>query len=64
MKLHCGNKSAINIAHHPVQNDRTKLVEIDRHFIKGKLKSALVCAPCISTGGQVAGVLINGCSGL
>ena len=34
MELHCDNKSAIDIAHNPVQHDRTKHVEVDRHFIK------------------------------
>ncbi|KAK2985412.1 hypothetical protein RJ640_007354 [Escallonia rubra] len=37
-KLYCDNKSAINIAHNPVQYDRTKHVEVDRHFIKEKLE--------------------------
>ena len=40
MKLYCDNKSTINIAHNPVQHDRTKHIEIDRHFIK---KSWIVC---------------------
>ena len=30
MKLYCDNKSAINIAHNPIQHDRTKHIEIDR----------------------------------
>ena len=34
MVLNCDNKSTTSIAHNPVQHDRTKLVEIDRHFIK------------------------------
>ena len=34
MKLHCDNKAAIEIAHNLVQHDRTKHVEIDRHFIR------------------------------
>ncbi|RVW73428.1 Retrovirus-related Pol polyprotein from transposon RE1 [Vitis vinifera] len=38
MKLYCDNKSAINIAHNPIQHDRTKHIEIDRHFIKEKLE--------------------------
>ncbi|KAK2971692.1 hypothetical protein RJ640_007730 [Escallonia rubra] len=29
MKLYCDNKSAINIAHNPIQHDRTKHVEVD-----------------------------------
>ncbi|XP_043718020.1 uncharacterized mitochondrial protein AtMg00810-like [Telopea speciosissima] len=34
MTLYCDSKSAISIAHNPVQHDKTKHVEIDRHFIK------------------------------
>ncbi|KAK2980438.1 hypothetical protein RJ640_013992 [Escallonia rubra] len=49
MKLYCDNKSAINIAHNPVLHDRTKHMEVDRHFIKDKLKSGLICTPYIST---------------
>ena len=37
MKLYCDSKVAISIAHNLVQHDRTKHVEIDRHFIKEKL---------------------------
>ena len=29
MKLYCDNKATINIAHNPVQHDRTKHVEVD-----------------------------------
>ena len=49
MKLYCDNKSAINIAHNPVQHDRTKHIEIGRHFIKEKLDSGLTCTPYVST---------------
>ena len=34
MRLYCDNKTTINIAHNPVQYDRTKHVEIDKHFIE------------------------------
>ena len=33
MKLYCDNKAARDIAHNPIQHDRTKHVEVDRHFI-------------------------------
>ena len=63
MKLYCDNKSAINIAHNPVQHDRTKHVEVDRHFIKEKLDSGLICTPFVSTDGQLADILTKGLSG-
>ena len=34
MRLLCDNKSTINIAHNPVQHDRTKHIQVDRHFIR------------------------------
>ena len=45
MKLCCGNKVACDIAHNPVQHDRTKHVEVDRHFIKEKLEANLIEVP-------------------
>ncbi|RVW71223.1 Retrovirus-related Pol polyprotein from transposon TNT 1-94 [Vitis vinifera] len=38
MTVLCDNKATISIAKNPVQHDRTKHVEIDRHFIKEKLE--------------------------
>ena len=43
MKLYCDNKLAINIAHNPIQHDRTKHIEIDKHFIKEKLEEGVLC---------------------
>lgn len=43
MKLFCDYKYAINIAHNPAQHDRTRHVEIDRHFIKEKLEAGSIC---------------------
>ncbi|KAA0054981.1 Retrovirus-related Pol polyprotein from transposon TNT 1-94 [Cucumis melo var. makuwa] len=40
-------KAAISIANNPVQHDRTKHVEIDRHFIKERLDSGSICIPYI-----------------
>jgi hypothetical protein len=62
MKLYCDNKSAISIAHNPVQHDRTKHIEVDRHFIKEKLDSGLICTPYVSSQGQLADILTKGLS--
>jgi len=47
MGLTCDNKSAISIAHNLIQHDRTKHVEIDRHFIKEKLDDGLIATEYI-----------------
>ena len=62
MRLYCDNKSAISIAHNPVQHDRTKHVEIDRHFIKEKLDSKLICTPYVPSKEQLVDVFTKGLS--
>jgi len=37
MNLLCDNKAPIDISQNPIQHDRTKHVEVDRHFIKQNL---------------------------
>ena len=59
MKLYCDNKSAINIAHNPIQHDRTKHIEVDRHFIKEKLEERVVYMSYISSEHQLADILTN-----
>lgn len=56
MKLYCEKKSTINIAYNPVQHDWTKHVEMDRHFIKEKLESGLICTAYVSTNNQLADI--------
>ena len=43
--LFCDNKAARDIAHNPVQHDRTKHVKVDRFFIKEKLEEKKLNCP-------------------
>ena len=54
MKLYCDNKSAREIVENPIQHDRTKHVEVDRHFIKEKLEKNIVSIPFVNSEEQLA----------
>lgn len=60
MRLYCDNKAVISIAQNPIQHDRTKHVEIDRHFIKKKklkkIDSGVLCMPFVPTIQQTADI--------
>lgn len=60
IKLYYDNKAAISLTHNPVQHDRTKHVEIDRHFIKEKLVEGIICIPLLPSTQQVADVFTKG----
>ncbi|BBH02498.1 ABC-2 type transporter family protein [Prunus dulcis] len=57
MNLFCDNKAAIVIAHNPVQDDRTKHVEVDRHYIKQKLEAKVIQFPFVKSEEQLAAIL-------
>ncbi|KAM2117662.1 hypothetical protein ACFX1Q_010747 [Malus domestica] len=48
---------ARDIAHNPVQHDRTKHVEVDQFFIKEKLEGKIIEVPTIRTEDQLANIL-------
>ena len=62
MWFYCNKKVAIDIAHNLVQHDRIIHVEIDRHFIKGKLDDGIICTQVVKTGNQLVDVLTEGVS--
>lgn len=43
IKVYCDNKSTIAIAHNLFSFDRTKYVEIDKHFIRSKIDNGIIC---------------------
>nr|GEV46308.1 putative ribonuclease H-like domain-containing protein [Tanacetum cinerariifolium] len=55
----CDNKAAIQISENPVQHDRTKHVEVDRHFIKEKLEAGIIELPFVKSSDQLADILIK-----
>ena len=57
MRMLCDNKAAISIAKNPVHHDRTKHVEIDRHFIKEKIDCGLINIDYVPSCNQTADIL-------
>jgi len=63
MNLFCDNKAAIAVAQNPVQHDRTKHVEVDRHFIKQNVEAKIVQFPFVKSGDQLADMLTKAVAG-
>ena len=57
MPLYCDNKAAVEIAHNPVEHNRTKHVEVDSHFIKEKLDRQIILFPFVPSEDQLADIL-------
>nr|GEV82312.1 putative ribonuclease H-like domain-containing protein [Tanacetum cinerariifolium] len=56
-KIMSDNKAAIQISKNSVQHDRTKHVEVDRHFIKEKLEAEIITLLFVRSEDQLADIL-------
>jgi hypothetical protein len=57
MSLLCDNKVVINISQNPVQYDRTKHMEVYRHFIKHNLETKIIQFLFVKSEDQLANML-------
>ncbi|BBG99658.1 Protein of unknown function D, partial [Prunus dulcis] len=60
--LFCENQATIAIAQNSVQHDRTKHVEVDRHFIKHKLEAKVIQFPFVKSDDQLMDILTKAIS--
>ena len=59
MKVYYDNKVAIAIFHNTIYHDRTKHVEVDKHFIKEKIDGT-ICIVYVSSSQQAVDILTKG----
>ena len=57
------SNQSMQVAVRPVQHDRTKHVEIDRHFIKEKLEGGLIELPFVRSEDQLTDILTKAVNG-
>ena len=56
VKLYCDNKVVISTSHDPIKHDKTKHIEVDRHFIKEKIEKGTIYMTYIPTREHLADI--------
>ena len=59
INLYCDTSSTLDMAHNPVQHNRTKHVSIESHFIREKLDYGVVKTACVPSSNQTTDILIK-----
>lgn len=57
LKLNSASKASISITHNLAQQDRTKHIEIEDHFIKEKFDAGVICLHFVTSSQQTADIL-------
>jgi hypothetical protein len=56
LTLYCDNLSAINISKNPIQQNRTKHIDIRHHFIRDLVEENIVTLDHVATENQLADI--------
>jgi hypothetical protein len=60
MVMFCNNVSVVYMSMNPVQHQHTKHIEIDLHFIRGRVAMGQVCVLYVPSSRQFADILTKG----